>query len=141
MGEQLLRANDSMCAEGKAAAEAAFRHGAIVTVTDGDRAPFLLGELRWREGEGVFFFVAFGDDFRDALYLKVDAIAEERDGSIRFCSGGCECAKLEEIESADVEDSDDYKIAFQLWQQVAPLRQTVVERCFAAVFDDTVGLS
>lgn len=83
------------------------------------------------EDAGVFLFAAFGDDERDAVYLALDAILEEDDGTVRFFYVGFECAKLERIAQADVADPDDYHIAWQLWQQVAPLRRVLIERSYA----------
>ena len=115
----------------KAAAEALFQAGAILTLATEPSQRFLLGDLRWNQDSGVFLFVAFGDDERDALYLPLDAVIEERDGSVRLFYVGLECAKLERIAAADVDDPDDYHIAWQLWQQVAPLRRDMIDRRFA----------
>lgn len=133
MNSLLLRRTGALQPQEKAAAEALFRRGAILTLASAPAQHFLAGEMRWHHDSGAFFFIAFGDGERDAHYLRIDALAADRDGSIRFFRDEEECAKLEEIAAAAVEDPEDYRIAWTLWQQVAPLQQALVDRCFAAL--------
>ena len=124
-----------MRAKAKAAAETLFQRGAILTPAADPSHRFLVGELRWHADTGALLFVAFGEDERDAHFLAIDAITEERDGSIQFSHAGLACAKLEDIAGASVDDPDDYTIAWQLWQQVSPMRKALVNRCFAAIVE------
>lgn len=136
MNRLLVRRNGALQPQERATAEALFRRGAILTLAAAPGQHFLAGAMRWHEDSGAFFFVAFGDGEHDAHYLRIDALAEDRDGCIRFFGGNEECAKLEEIAAAAVEDPEDYRIAWTLWQQVVPLRQALVDRCFAALVAD-----
>lgn len=123
----------------KAAAETLFQNGGVLTLAGDPTSRFLLGDLRWHQNVGVFLFVAFGDDERDAHYLPLDAVVEDRDGSIRFSYVGLECAKLEKIADAAVDDPDDYHIAWQLWQQVAPLRGPLIDRWYKRLIPNAAG--
>lgn len=133
MKSTVLLSVDPPLSPGKIAAEAVASRGAVLTLADEPGQQYLIGEMRWRDETGVLFFIAFGDGARDARHLAIDTVTEESDGRIRFSIGGMLRAKLERVELAAVADPDDYRIAWQLWQQVAPLQRSVIDRSFTAL--------
>ena len=100
--------------------------GAIMTLPGEPARRALIGDLRWTQG-GVCWFAAFGDSPRDAHRVDfTDAQTEQRD-AIQFLKDRTTAACLSTIDAAGVEDPDDYRVAWQLWQQVAPLRTKLIE--------------
>ena len=118
--------------EGRAAAEALYREGAIAALP-GETAAMLVGDLRWRDAGGVLLFAAYGDGPGDARLVCFDQTVQDDANSVSFVHEGHVAATLRRIETAAVDDPEDYRIAWQLWQQVAPLRSGVIDRCYATL--------
>lgn len=118
-------------ASARTAVDALFRQGAILFVCAEADAPYLVGDLRWPGDSAVSVFIAFGDGPRDVRHFVLDDLVLEPDGGVSFRCTERICARLQAIERARVDDPDDYRIAWQLWQQVAPLRQTLIDRSYA----------
>jgi hypothetical protein len=87
----------------------------------------LVGYLEWLAPQRLFWFTAYGESVSDGHLLEFDTthVVEER--GIFFSSGGNIVSSLTPIAQANVEDPDDYRIAWQLWQEVAPLRRRVID--------------
>ena len=127
----LLRQTDALRQRERTAAEALCRRGAILTLADEPDQRYLVGHLRWQGDRGLAVFIAFGEGPRDVRRLVPDDITLERDGSVSLLCNQRGWAKLQSLEVADFEDADDYRIAWQLWQQVAPLHAALIERSYA----------
>lgn len=116
--------------------EAAAHHivagGAIMTVPQTPVARRLVGTLSWLEPQRVFWFTAYGDTRADGQLMEIDEARPVAGGiGIQFLNNGRVVGCLMPIEHAGVDDPDDYRIAWQLWQEVAPLRTAMIERCAA----------
>jgi hypothetical protein len=125
---------DPIALQGRSATEAfaqkLVQEGAIMTVPGRPGGQALIGDLRWSEGS-VCWFTAFGDSPGDAHRLDfTEAHVVQRHG-ISFLNGRVTTARLSTIDAADLEDPDDYRVAWQLWQQVAPLRAALIENCYS----------
>ena len=114
----------------EAFAQRLVQEGAIMTVPGRPDLPALIGDLRWGEG-CVCWFAAFGDSPRDAHRLEFTEAHAVQWHGICFLDGRVTAARLWTIDAAGVEDPDDYRVAWQLWQQVAPLRTALIEECYA----------
>lgn len=113
------------------AAHALFEAGCIAMLSHEPR-PVLVGDMRWVEGTGLLLFTAYGDSPADAHLLLFDDAIVNASGSVTFMCDGHVGGALHRIEDADVDDADDYRVAWRLWQQVAPLHERLIERCYAA---------
>lgn len=117
----------------KTAAETLYRNGAVLEFADDPSAAMLLGDLQWSEQGGVLAFAAYGEGPRDARHLRFDHAAYDGDATVWFSREGRMLATLRRIEDAEIEDPQDYRIAWQLWQQVAPLRRNVIDNSYTAL--------
>jgi hypothetical protein len=118
------------------AAQAAHRlvsAGAIMTLNEPAPEQHLVGYLEWLETRRLFWFTAYGESLADGHLLEFDAMHMDEDRGLCFATGGNVSATLTPIDQAKVEDPDDYRIAWQLWQEVAPLRRAKIEACCAAL--------
>ena len=113
------------------------REGAIVSIGAEPSLRMLLGELRWVQPGKVFLFAAHGDGVADARIVQFDDITVAEPGRMHFCSGNTVVAKLDRIALSDVEDPSDYQVAWQLWEQVAPLRRALIDDCAELLASDT----
>ena len=93
-------------------------------------APILVGDLRWSDPDAVLIFAGNGDRVSDTHFVRYDEALPQPDGSVEFVRAGSPAGRLQRIATATVEDPDDYRIGWQLWQCVAPLRRKLIERCF-----------
>ena len=50
-----------------------------------------------------------------------------------FHGAGRIAALLTPIEKSAVDDPEDYRVAWQLWQEVLPVRQKLIDRAFAGL--------
>lgn len=98
-----------------------------MTVWHSPAEHYLVGDFSWLEGNRVFWFAANGDAGADAHVLDFDDVILDDDG-LHFFLEGRRVAVLESIGRARVEDPDDFRIAWQIWQQVAPLRRPLIAR-------------
>jgi hypothetical protein len=88
---------------------------------------FLVGDFAWLGPTQVFWFAANGDSTADEHVLEFEQV-EQKDDGLHFFAGGRRVGLLSAIEEAAVEDPDDFRIAWQIWQQIAPLRGGLLER-------------
>jgi len=116
----------------RAAVDRLFEAGTIATLSDEPR-PILIGGLEWIDEAGLALFIAHGDGPADVHRLIFDDVMINSRGSVTLLQQGHVIGTLHAIDDADVADPDDYRIAWQLWQEVAPLRRDLIARCFAMV--------
>lgn len=104
--------------------------------------PALVGELSWEDAGTVLWFAAFGDQPRDAHRLTFDQ-AECSGDRVVFRTYGRIVAELADVDHSCVDDPDDYRTAWQLWQQILPMRTPFILRCYERLLLDgySVGLS
>lgn len=114
----------------RAAVERLLATGAIVTLS-GEPRPILVGACEWRDARHCLLFAAHGDAVADAHAMAFDEALVNAGGSVTFLRDDHVVGALHAIDDADVDDPDDYRIAWQLWEEVAPMRQAFIERCFA----------
>jgi hypothetical protein len=110
--------------------------GAIMTLPEPPVSRFLVGHFVWMDARRVFWFTAYGDSTADGHLLEFDESLPNENLEISFLRNGRIVGQLTPIEQAGVDDPDDYRIAWQLWQEVAPLRAAMIDNSFAAVLDD-----
>jgi hypothetical protein len=103
--------------------------GAIMTVPGPQPAQNLVGHLEWLESRRIFWFTAYGETLADGHLLDFDSLQVVEGRGIYFARQGNIVSQLTPIDQANVEDPDDYRIAWQLWQEVVPLRRPLIERC------------
>lgn len=108
-----------------------FREGAVLAPAEEPHYRMLVGALRWSSSRAIFVFAAYGEDARDARLMQFDGAAVAENGVVHFSRNGRLLATLSPIEKSGVDDPDDYRIAWQLWQQVMPLRTQAIDRCYA----------
>jgi hypothetical protein len=109
-------------------AESLVRRGAVLSGVD---CPLLLiGDFRWGGANRILWFPAFGDRAADAGGFSFHEASLEPSRIAFRHSRGYELV-LSAIDAAPVDDRDDYRVAWQLWQQVAPLRRSLIERAYA----------
>lgn len=94
--------------------------GAVLSFENDVRPPMLVGEWSWLNDREVFVFPAHGDagdervvECDEAVLLDTQIVGLKRRGSL--------VAQLAAINAAGLQDPDDYRVAWQIWQQVAPL--------------------
>lgn len=116
-------------ARARAAVDGLYAVGAIANLS-GEPRPILIGDLQWLEGPEFIIFTAYGDGPSDAHLVRFDEVIVNEQGSITFLSAGHVVGAIHRIGDADVDDTDDYRIAWQLWQDVAPVHQPMIQRCY-----------
>ena len=120
-------------------ASATLATNGAIAILPGEPRPILIGDLQWLEGDEILIFTAYGDAPSDAHHVCFDEALVHASGNITLMRAGQVAATFQRIEDADIEDPDDYRIAYQLWRDVAPLYQSRIERCYAAL-RSAVGL-
>lgn len=115
------------------AAQQLVASGAIMTLMQPQREQHLIGYLEWLEPRRLFWFTAYGEGHSDAHLLEFDGEPVIQNSVIYFRSEGKIVSLLSAIDRAEVEDPDDYTIAWRLWQEVMPLRRTLIETCCTAL--------
>jgi hypothetical protein len=117
-------------------ADRIFRHGAVIVC--GDATPILVGDFRWEEPGRINWFRAFGDRATDAASFSFDfARAEDARIVFRHSTGGE--IELLAIDQAKLEDPDDYRVAWQIWQHVGPLHRRLIETAYRASSPDPMA--
>lgn len=119
--------------EAAAAAHQLVSAGAIMTLPEPRFEQHLVGHLEWIEPRRLFWFTAYGETLQDGRLLDFDSLQVIEGSGIYFSRAGNIVSHLMPIDQARVEDPDDYRIAWQLWQEVAPLRRPLIERCCTAL--------
>jgi hypothetical protein len=104
--------------------------GAIMTVPGNPDRHFLVGHFEWIASNRIFWFNANGCDDHDANVLEFDRVTVAVD-EIVFVRAGKLVGRLVAIDVARVADPDDYRIAWQIWQQVAPMQQPRIRSLLA----------
>jgi hypothetical protein len=108
--------------------------GAIMTLPEPPCGQHLVGYLEWLEPQRVFWFNAYGESAEDGHLLDFDALKVIEGRGIYLSSQGVIVSQLTPIDQARLDDPDDYRIAWQLWQEVVPLRRPLIETlCTRAV--------
>jgi hypothetical protein len=115
----------------KQIADALTAAGAVLTVWNSPATQYLVGDFQWLDGDRIFWFAANGDTTDDGHVLRFDR-AEQTDGHVRFFEREKLIALLSPIERAEVDDRDDYRVAWSIWQQVAPVRRELMAEARAA---------
>jgi len=115
--------------QAKAAGEELFAAGAIASL-HGEPRPILIGDLQWLDGSELLLFTAYGEGPADVHFVSFDEAIVNEEGSVTFLFQGHVVGAIHRIEDADVDDTDDYRIAWQLWQDVAPVHQPMIQRSY-----------
>lgn len=105
--------------------------GAVMTVWHSPAMQYLVGDFQWTAHDRVFWFAANGDATSDGHVLRFDD-AEASEEQVRFLRGGQLVGLLSAIDRAEVDDRDDYRVAWSIWQQVAPVRRPLMAEARAA---------
>lgn len=126
------RAFPALRAEPRENADDIVALGGVLTLAGVPLQRFLVGDLRWLGEHRMAWFTAFGDKAEDALVLDFDHL-EVRPIGVCFIQDGAVVALLSQIEKSALEDPDDYRIAWQLWQDVRPLREGFMNAAFGSV--------
>ena len=101
--------------------------GAIMTLEGSPVQHFLVGDFAWIGPRHVYWFAAHGDRDADAHLLEFEEV--DREGNhVHFLVSGKRVATIAAIDDTEVDDPDDFLIAWQIWQQVAPMRRMLLER-------------
>lgn len=113
--------------------------GAVMAVAGSPASYDLVGSFRWVSEQEVMWFVAHGDDETDAHGLVFDHVQLVDELGLCFMRDGRVQAYLSPIETAQVEDPDDYRIGWQIWREVAPLYDAMIERAFEHLENQTTA--
>ena|SRR5688572_12042870 len=102
------------------------RDGAILNLNaKGQR--FLVGYLVWLGPRRIFCFAANGNDPKeDGHLLAFDAAQIERPPAITFFRKGREVARLAAINDSGVDDAEDLRAAWGVWQQRRPACERLI---------------
>lgn len=100
----------------------------------------LVGYLEWLEAGKLFWFTAYGEGSSDGHLLEFDALHVIEGRGLYFSREGKIVTQLTAIDQAKVDDPDDYRIAWQLWQEVVPLRRRMIEALCTKLLRGVVGL-
>lgn len=111
--------------------------GAVLQVWNSPARHYLVGNLDWIDANRMFWFTAHGDREDDGHVLEFDCAEILDGGRVQFLRRGKRVGLLSEIAQAEVEDPEDYSVAFSLWQQVAPRTRPLIDRSRAR-FEETV---
>lgn len=95
--------------------------------------PILIGEARWTSSGALLLFAAFGERCEDVITIRNADVARVAENCIVWFQAGSPTFQLSEIERATLSDPEDYRIAWQLWQQIIPLKRSVIESYFDLV--------
>jgi hypothetical protein len=104
--------------------------GAVMAVAGSPASYDLVGAFRWTDEQHVMWFVAHGDAELDAHALSFDHVQVVDNLGLCFMRDGRVQAYLSRIETAQVDDPEDYRIGWQIWREVAPLYDAMIERAF-----------
>ena len=86
------------------------------------------------------FFTAYGDGMRDVTWAPCESARRTASGwQLQSVAGVA--GLVSTIDLARVADPEDYRIAWNLWQQVWPLRRKLINECFDAVETRVVAKS
>jgi len=98
-----------------------------MTVWKSPPEAFLVGQAQWLDEHRFFFFAANGDGVADAHVLAFDTSHADSD-VVRFFRDGNLVGLLTSVENAEVSDREDYQVGWQIWQAVAPMKQSLIDR-------------
>jgi hypothetical protein len=101
--------------------------GAVMTVWNSPPEAFLVGRAQCLDDRRFFFFAANGDGAADAHVVEFDASQSDQD-AVRFFLNRKLVGLLTSVEHADVTDREDYQVGWQIWQAVAPMKQSLIDR-------------
>jgi hypothetical protein len=109
--------------------------GAIMTLPGVPLVRQLVGHLQWVDEHRLFWFTAFGDTTADGHAVAFEEIQGHPVG-VCFVAHGVIAAFLAPIDKAAVEDPEDYRVAWRLWQEVLPMRQQLINDALAKLLTD-----
>jgi hypothetical protein len=92
-------------------------------------AAVLVGDFRWCEPNFLVWFPAFGDRTTDAMSFSFHYANADESRIVFRHSGGDELVMVV-VDHAGVADPDDYRVAWQIWHHVAPLRRKLIEEAY-----------
>lgn len=101
--------------------------GAIMTIGGSPAQHFLVGDFALVGPHHVYWFAANGDTSADAHLLEFEEVHREGN-EVHFWVSGQHVATIAAIDDTEVDDPDDFLIAWEIWQQVAPMRRMLLER-------------
>lgn len=102
--------------------------GAVLTVWNSPPRHFLVGDACWIDANRLFWFPAHGDREDDGHLLEFDRAEIVGERTVQFFERGKRVGLMTDIANSDVDDHEDYSVAFALWQQVAPTTRPLIER-------------
>lgn len=105
-----------------------------MTVWHSSPEHFLVGEFAWLTPTRVFWFAANGDSDADVHTLEFEHVIRKRDG-LHFFHDGKQVGQLAPIDQAHVEDPEDFRVAWQIWQTVAPTRRALIDNSRLALVE------
>lgn len=107
--------------------------GAVMTVWRSPPEHYLVGDFAWLAPNSIFWFAANGDSGADVHTLQFDRVKREPEGLRFFRRSSC-VGLLAPIDRALVEDREDFRVAWQIWQHVEPVRRAFIERKKSALY-------
>lgn len=112
--------------------------GSIMTRPGSPLLRDLVGVLRWADDHTLLWFTAFGENARDAQLVRFDRVEIHPVGACFFRDSSI-LAFLTSIEKSAVDDVDDYRIAWRLWQELLPLREPAIGAVFDLLLQDATA--
>jgi hypothetical protein len=113
--------------------------GSVLGVLDSPARYDLVGALQWIDANHVMWFVAHGDSEADAHLLEFDRVQAVDTLGLCFLKDDRVIGYLAPIDAAQLEDPDDYRIGWQIWKEVSPLYDTMIERAFDRIEQSLAG--
>ncbi len=115
----------------EAATATLVKAGAVLHTWNSPKRTYLIGDISWLGYRRLFWFPAHGDRLDDGRVLDFDCFARDGD-AIDFYKDGTRIARVTDVANADVDDREDYAVAFSLWQHVQPRLKPLIDRARSA---------
>ncbi len=106
------------------------REGGIMTLPGSPLERHLVGHFEWLADSEAFMFPAFGERNADGRLIAFTELSVSTTG-VCFINGARIAGYLCAIDKAALEDPDDYRVAWRLWQEVLPRQRRVIENARA----------
>ena len=114
-------------------AERLAEQGAVMMQPGHPIRRYLVGSFRWVSPDRVAWFVAHGEDEEDVHLLVFDQVQIVDGHGVCFLRQSEVLGYLTAIDHAQLDDPDDYRIGWQLWLEVAPLKTALIERALQRI--------
>ncbi len=101
--------------------------GAVLTLNGEASGPILVGEWTPLTSSRVFLFPAHGEE-GDEQILEFDRAVLLDTQIVGFIRGSDLVGQLAAISAAGLDDPDDYRVAWQIWQHVSPMMQEKIDQ-------------